>query len=114
MLLLVLAYFAMCYILCLRACFVCLLVCFGVLPIYACPNPNPEHFGYVLMPFLTIDTNDKLIFLGNFYRKYVIFRSKSGVFRVYFFYFLLFFLKKKIEISGARRPIDLYSFYLHI
>ena len=39
----VLTYFVVCYILRLRACFVCLLACFGVFPIYACPNPNPEH-----------------------------------------------------------------------
>ena len=42
MLLLVLAYFAMCCILGLRACFVCLPACFGMLPLHTCPNPNPE------------------------------------------------------------------------
>ena len=40
--------------------------------------------------------------------------QKQVVLGYIFFYFLLFFSEKKIEISGARRPIDLCGFYFNI
>ena len=45
-----------CAILCLRACCVCLLACFGVSPIYACPNPTLSTYAHALVPFLTINS----------------------------------------------------------
>ena len=47
----ILSCFAMWCILCLRACLVHLRVCFGVFPLSACPNPNPEHICPCHDPF---------------------------------------------------------------
>ena len=52
MLLRILAHVAMWRKVFLRACLVCLSVCFGAFPLYACPNPKPEHMRSCCSPFL--------------------------------------------------------------
>ena len=51
MLLCILTCFAMWCMVVLRECLVCLIVCFEVFPLSACPKPNPEHMCLCCCPF---------------------------------------------------------------
>ena len=46
------AMFAMCCLVLVRACLVCLSVCLGVFPLRICPDPNPERMHSCCCPFV--------------------------------------------------------------